>query len=78
MLTVQQVAERYGVRPHTVLAWIKCGDLAAINVGMSRTRKRPNWRISDKAIESFETVRSTTPPAKAVRKQPTNANPRMR
>lgn len=67
MLTVQQVAERYGVRPHTVLAWIKCGDLAALNVGMKRG-SRPSWRVSEKAIDDFETVRTTVPKEKPVRK----------
>lgn len=59
--TVKQVCEHYGVTEHTVLAWIRSGDLKALNVAPANGR-RPKWRITDKAIEDFERARSTYPP----------------
>jgi excisionase family DNA binding protein len=62
-LTVQQVADRYSVTAHTVLGWIACGELRAINVGRTRGAKKPRWRITPAALDAFEAARSTTPPA---------------
>ena len=45
--TVAEVAERFGVDPHTVLGWIRKGEMLAINVGRSRGKK-PRWRIAPK------------------------------
>ena len=61
MYTVRQVAERYGVGQHTVLRWIRDGELRAIDVRRTRAARRPGWRISQAAIEAWEQARSATP-----------------
>lgn len=60
MLTVTQVADRYSVRQHTVLAWIRSGELVAVNVGANPRGKKPRWRISEAALADFERLRGAT------------------
>ena len=53
-----------------VLAWIKTGELRAINVGRKPGAKKPRWRITHEALEAFELTRTATPlPAKARRRR---------
>ena len=59
MHTIQDVAARYVVNEHTVLSWIRSGELTAINV--NRASSRPRWRISSDAIDVFEACRSSHP-----------------
>ena len=59
-LTVAEVARRYGVTAHTVLAWIRSGDLRAVNVGR-RPGARPSWRITPEALAGFESRRAPGP-----------------
>ena len=73
MLTVEDVADRYGVSGATVLGWIRAGELRAVNVSRSRHSRKPRWRVSTTALEAFEAGRSATaePPApKGRRKKP--------
>jgi excisionase family DNA binding protein len=69
-LTVNDVANRYGVSVHTVLTWLKAGELKAVNAAR-RTGTRPQWRISEEAIAQFEAARSSRaePPQKKRRKR---------
>src|SRR5687768_11565615 len=53
-LTVREVQERYGVTEHTVLGWIRSGELKAINVGVTPGKKKPRWRITQEALDAFE------------------------
>ena len=70
MLTVQQIAdERYGVSPHTVLAWIARGELRAVNVARSANGAKPRWRISEEALKAFEASRTPGPPAVRTRRR---------
>lgn len=68
--TVKDLMERYGVAQHTVLAWIRSGELKAINVGVSSKRKKPRWRIGDDALEAFEKSRTSAPPTHVQAKRP--------
>jgi len=61
-LSVRDVCERYGVGEHTVLGWIRSGELRAVNVGRRVGGKKPRWRITQEALEAFETARTHTPP----------------
>ena len=61
-LTVAQVAQRYGVGMHTVLGWIKAGQLRAVNVARKPGSKRPRWRITTDALATFEALRTATAP----------------
>jgi len=68
-LTVREVAERYGVGEHTVLGWIRSGQLKAINVGRSPNGKKPRWRVTVEALETFELVRTHSPPPPRTRRR---------
>ena len=67
--TVKQVAERYGVGGHTVLGWIRSGQLRAINVGRSPGAKKPRWRVTQEALETFELIRTHSPPPPRTRRR---------
>ncbi|HQZ65466.1 MAG TPA: helix-turn-helix domain-containing protein [Planctomycetaceae bacterium] len=68
--SVKQLQERYGVGEHTVLGWIKSGELRAINTRRSGSN-RPKWRFTEEAVSQFELIRSTSPPQpKSRRRQP--------
>ena len=62
MYTVQDLQRRYGVTVHTVLGWIRSGDIRALNVGRRQGAMKPRWRISEAALEAFELLRTPTPP----------------
>ena len=61
-LSVKDLCERYGVGEHTVLGWIRSGELRAINVGRRLDTKKPRWRVTQEALAAFEQMRTPTPP----------------
>lgn len=67
--SVKDLCERYAVNEHTVLGWIKRGELQAINVGRRPGAKKPRWRITQEALEAFEQSRTATPPPPRVQRQ---------
>ena len=73
-LSVRDVCERYGVTEHTVLQWIKSGELRAVNVGRSPGSKKPRWRITAEALAQFELGRETTAPPAKTRRPKRKAN----
>lgn len=68
-LSVKDVCERYGVSEHTVLGWIAGGELRALNVGRKPGSKKPRWRITPEALETFEALRTATPTVRATRRR---------
>jgi excisionase family DNA binding protein len=69
---VKDLCERFGVGEHTVLGWIRRGELKAINVGRN-PEGRPRWRITPEALAAFEALRTPAPAAPRARprrKQP--------
>ena len=68
-LTVKELCDRYGVSEHTVLGWIRSGQLRAINVGRSPGSKKPRWRITAEALEAFELVRTHNPPPPSTKRR---------
>jgi excisionase family DNA binding protein len=72
MYTVQDLQRRYGVTVHTVLGWIRSGELRAVNVGRKPGARKPRWRITQQALDQFEEVRTPAPPVprKRRRKRP--------
>lgn len=63
--TVPQIAERFGVKPEKIVAWIRTGELRAMNVAQ-RAGGRPRYRINPADLADFENRRaiiSTTKPA---------------
>ena len=67
--TVKEIAARYRVKPHTVLAWISRGDLRAVDVSQDPTRGRPRWRVTPDALIEFENRRCTKPTVKPTRQR---------
>ena len=69
-LTPPEVAARYGISPDKVVAWIRNGELRAVN-GATKPTGRPRWLIDEADLIAFERKRS----AQAA---PTLAVPRRR
>jgi transposase len=67
-LSVRDLCERYGVSEHTVLIWIRLGDLRAIDVSRQRGG-RPKWRVTAEALQEFELARTPTPPPPRARRR---------
>jgi hypothetical protein len=55
--TVTELAQRYVVKPHTILALIAAGELKAIDISAPGA-KRPHWRIMPSDLAAFELRRS--------------------
>ena len=72
MFTVQDIQRRYGVTVHTVLGWIRSGELRAVNVGRRLGAKKPRWRVSQEALDAFEQLRTpaSAQPTATRRKRP--------
>jgi len=60
-LRPREVAEILDVKLETVLAYIRAGQLAAVNVAHPDARRRARWRISIEALEQFVTKRTIQP-----------------
>jgi hypothetical protein len=67
-LTVRDVARRYRVSPDKVRAWIRRGDLQAVNTATVLCG-RPRWIILPDALAAFERPRDSTPPPKPPRRR---------
>lgn len=68
-LTVRNLVERYSVTEHTILGWIRSGELKAINVGRKPGAKKPRWRITPEALETFEILRQSEAPPQQKRRR---------
>jgi hypothetical protein len=62
ILSVADLCERFAVGEHTVLGWIRTGELRAVNVARKPGGK-PKWRVTAEALATFEQLRTPTPPA---------------
>jgi excisionase family DNA binding protein len=72
--TPPELAKQYGVSPDKVLAWIRAGELRAINVA-TRLGGRPRYRISEEDLAAFEARRAARPSPKRQRPaRPREAN----
>jgi hypothetical protein len=67
-LTPPEVAQRFGIDPAKVLAWIRSGELRAMNAATTRSG-RPRYLIDEADLAAFEMARSTTPAPKVQRKR---------
>jgi excisionase family DNA binding protein len=67
-LTVDDVARRYRVSPDKVRAWIRRGELRAINTA-SAMCARPRFVVPPEALAELETRRSANPPPKPKRQR---------
>jgi transposase len=60
-LSVRDVCEHYGVSEHTVLGWLRSGELRGFSVSRRPGGKKPRWRTTQEALEAFELSRTPTP-----------------
>jgi len=58
--SVKNLQERFGVGEATVLGWIQSGELEAIDTRRSGST-RAKWRVTQEALNRFESKRSTMP-----------------
>jgi len=74
-LTLREVAARLGLGNDTdkVRAWIKSGELVAINVAR-KANGRPRYRIDPIDLAAFEQRRRVRPQASAVRRRRKRTN----
>lgn len=70
--TVRDLCGRYGVTEHTVLGWIRAGELRAINVGRRAGAAKPRWRVTAAALAAFEQRRTSTLPPPRTRRRRTS------
>jgi len=73
-MTPPQVAKLLGIDPGKVVAWIRRGELVAVNVAES-TEGRPRYRISPEALEAFFSRRQAKP-TQQVRRRRTRFTPK--
>jgi excisionase family DNA binding protein len=66
---IRDIAERCGVSERTVRAWIRAGELKAINLSRTPGSRRPRYRVTQAAIEAFEATRAAGVPAPRARGQ---------
>mgnify|MGYP000570493865 CR=1 FL=1 len=69
--TPPEVARLFGVEPGKIIAWIRAGELRAIN-GATRRGQRPRYLVDVADIEAFERSRQVIPtPAPSPRRSRT-------
>ena len=75
--STKQVAAHLGISRETVAALIRSGQLAAINVSLSPSSRRPRYRVTEQALEDFEAKRSVERSATQRRSQRTTSYTRF-
>lgn len=55
------LAKRWGISPDKVLAFIRSGELRAVDLSTVAGTGRPRWKIDEKDIEAFEENRAAKP-----------------
>ena len=60
-LSAAALARLLGVHPAKILAWIRAGELAAVDLAESRGG-RPRWKILPAAVDEFLAARAAQPP----------------
>lgn len=68
MLSVKEVAELLGIRPHGVLQLIHTGQITAADVSLHPGGK-PRWRVSRGEAEEFVRRRTKSPTPKRRRRR---------
>lgn len=67
-LTPPEIARRWGIKSQKVLAWIRSGELRAINAA-ERPEGRARYLVDVEDLAAFERRRRVIPPAKRIAKQ---------
>ncbi len=63
-LSPPELARRLGINPGKIIAWIRSGEMPAINIA-TRLSGRPRWRISQADLVIFAARRAATVPPKS-------------
>ena len=72
MFTISDLLDRYhGVSRITIVSWIESGELAAMDVAPSGS-KRKRLRVTREALSDFERLRSIAKPVQEVQETPKN------
>ena len=58
--TVAEVAMFLRTDQGKILAWIKSGELIAVNIARSTAKSRPRWRIMEEDFQAFRAARVST------------------
>jgi hypothetical protein len=61
--SVASLCRRWRIGPDKVRAFIRRGELIAINLA-TRLCGKPQWRVTAESVEQFERRRSSAPPPK--------------
>lgn len=69
-LRPRQIAKEWGIRVATVLAWIRSGELPAIDVSAKPGVSKPRFLVDRAELEAFERRRSVRPPQQKRRRRP--------
>jgi len=67
-LTPPQLARELGIRPGKVLAWVRAGELTAVDMAQNRGG-RPRYRIARRAVDAFLAARAVVPRATTPRRR---------
>lgn len=66
-LCTREIAQQLVVKPERVIAWIRAGQLRAVNVGDGLVK--PRFRIAPADLENFLAARAVQPPARPARRR---------
>lgn len=72
-LSPPDLAKRWGIDPAKIIAWIRSGELRAINAS-TRRGGRPRYLIDVADIAAFEATRDASPTPRPVRRCRRNRN----
>ena len=67
-LSAAALARLLGVHPAKILAWIRAGELAAVDLAESRGG-RPRWKIMPAALDEFLAARASQSPTPSRRRR---------
>jgi transposase len=63
MVSPPTLAKRFAVKADKILAWIRSGELPAVDLSMTPGTGKPRWKIAETDVEAFLARRAATPPA---------------
>ena len=66
-LCAREIAQQLAVKPERVIAWIRAGQLRAVNVGDGLVK--PRFRIAPSDLENFLAARAVQPPVRPARRR---------
>lgn len=68
-VTPPQIAKAWGIKKEKVIAWIRSGELKAINVATNANGARPRFLVDVEDLAAFELRRQVVPPSKPVKRK---------